>query len=121
MAEIVIHVERGARWLRLRRPARVIDVRNAADLDAALHEVEQLGRTHGYHAAGFMTYEAGRAYGMQTCEPDRALPLAWFALFENANVVEIDEPSASAPYSVAPLAPSVDGAGFDGAFEKIRQ
>jgi para-aminobenzoate synthetase/4-amino-4-deoxychorismate lyase len=121
MADIVIHVERGARWLRLRRPARVIDVRDAADLDSALHELEQLGRTHGYHAAGFITYEAGRAYGMQTCEPDGALPLAWFALFDAANVVEIDEPSASAPYSVAALAPSVDRASFDDAFAKIRQ
>ena len=86
MADIVIHVDRGTRWLRLQQPARIIDVRDAVDLDRAMREIEELVRTRGYHAAGFISYEAGRAYGMQTCEPDAALPLAWFALFEDANV-----------------------------------
>ena len=121
MVDIVIHVERGTRWLRLRQPACVIDVRDAANLDAALREMEQLVRTHRYHAAGFLTYEAGRAYGLRTCEPDAALPLAWFALFDPANVVEIGEPPASAPYYVAALTPSVDREGFDRAFAAIRQ
>src|SRR5438270_746384 len=74
MADIVIHLDRGSRWLRLQHPVRVIAVREATDLDAALREIEQLGRTRGYHAAGFVTYEAGRAYEMRTCEPDRQLP-----------------------------------------------
>ena len=121
MIDIVIHVERGTRWLRLQRPARVIDVRAEANLDHALREIEQLGRTHGYHAAGFITYEAGRAYGMQTCEPEATLPLAWFALFDDASVEEIAEPVASSRYGVAALAPSVDRAGFDSVFIKIRQ
>jgi len=120
MTDIVVHVDRGTRWLRLRRPARVIDVRATADLDRAVREIEQLVRTHGYHAAGFITYEAGRAYGMHTCEPDAALPVAWFALFDDANVGEIAEPVASAPYSVSTLLPSVDRADFDRAFAAIR-
>jgi para-aminobenzoate synthetase/4-amino-4-deoxychorismate lyase len=121
MGDIVVHVDRGARWLRLRRPARVIDVRAAADLDRAVREIEQLVRTHGYHAVGFITYEAGRAYGMQTCEPDATLPLAWFALFDDSNVGEVAEPVASAPYNVATLSPSVDRAAFDRAFATIRE
>src|SRR5215470_19159372 len=70
MTDIVMHVDRGTRWLRLQRPARVIDVRDAADVDRAMREIERLVRTHGYHAAGFIAYEAGRAYTMQTCQPD---------------------------------------------------
>jgi para-aminobenzoate synthetase/4-amino-4-deoxychorismate lyase len=121
MAEIVIHVDRGSRWLRLQHPVRVIAVRDAADLDAALREIEQFGRTLGYHAAGFITYEAGRAYGMRTCEPDRQLPLAWFALFEASDVSDIAEPVASTNYSVGALTPSIDRAAFDRAFARIRR
>jgi para-aminobenzoate synthetase / 4-amino-4-deoxychorismate lyase len=121
MPDIVIHVDRGTRWLRLQHPARIFDLRDAADLDPALQEIEQLGRTRGLHAAGFVTYEAGRAYGLRTCEPDQELPLAWFALFDPENVVEIEEPKAANPYDVGGLTPSVDRVTFDRAFAGIRR
>src|SRR4051812_48972073 len=82
MIDLVFQVDRGRRWLRLREPARVIDVRDAGDLLPALSEVEALALDRGYHAAGFVTYEAARAFGMRTCTPDTGLPLAWFALSE---------------------------------------
>ena len=121
MAEIVIHVDRGSRWLRLQHPVRAIAVSDAAELEGALREVEHLGRTLGYHAAGFITYEAGRAYGMRTCEPDRQLPLAWFALFESGNVIDVAQPAASTNYSVGTLTPSIDRVAFDRAFAQIRR
>ncbi|HUK35881.1 MAG TPA: aminodeoxychorismate synthase component I [Vicinamibacterales bacterium] len=121
MADIVIHVDRGARWLRLQRPVRVIEVRDAVDLDGALREIEHLGRQHGYHAAGFITYEAGRAYGLRTCEAERELPLAWFALFDSAGVSHLAEPEGALPYHVGPLTPSVDRAAFDHAFAAVRR
>jgi len=121
MAEIVIHVDRGSRWLRLQHPVRVVAVSHAAELEGALREVEHLGRTLGYHAAGFITYEAGRAYGMRTCEPDRQLPLAWFALFEPTNVIDVAQPAASANYNVGILTPSIDRVAFDRAFAQIRR
>jgi len=121
MAEIVIHVDRGSRWLRLQHPVRVIAVSDAAELEGALREVEHLGRTLGYHAAGFITYEAGRAYGMRTCEPNRQLPLAWFGLFESRNVIDVAQPAASSNYSVGILTPSIDRVAFDRAFAHIRR
>src|SRR5438105_7605641 len=66
MIDVVVQVDRGQTWLRMREPARVIDVRDAAKLVSALREVERLTTAHGYHAAGFVTYEAGRAFGMRT-------------------------------------------------------
>jgi hypothetical protein len=45
MPDIVIQVDRGTRWLRLQQPVRVIDVRDGADLDPALREIEQLAHT----------------------------------------------------------------------------
>src|SRR5579871_2127979 len=120
MPDIVIHVDRGARWLRLQRPARIVEVRDAGDLVPALRAIEHLARSNRWHAAGFVTYEAGRAFGLRTCAPDARLPLAWFALFDDATVVEVEEPSASMPYSVGELAPCVNRAEFDAVFARIR-
>jgi para-aminobenzoate synthetase / 4-amino-4-deoxychorismate lyase len=120
MVDVVIQVDRGRRWLRLREPVRVIDVRDAGDLLPALSEVEALTLDRGYHAAGFVTYEAGRAFGLRTCAPDPGLPLAWFALFDAGTVSDIPEPAASAAYDVGVLVPSVDQTAFDHAFAKIR-
>jgi anthranilate synthase component 1 len=120
MVEVVIQVDRGRRWLRLREPVRVIDVRIAADVGAALDDVERFTHEQGGHAAGFVTYEAGRAFGMRTCTPDPDLPLAWFALFDGRNVTEIAAPAAASAYEVHSLAPSIDQSAFDHAFAKIR-
>ena len=120
MAEVVIQIDRGTRWLRMQQPVRVIEIRAAADLEPALRDVEQLTRDRGYHAAGFVTYEAGAAFGLRTCPPDARLPLAWFALFDADHVTEIPEPAASAPYDVGTLTPSVDHEGFERAFATIR-
>jgi para-aminobenzoate synthetase/4-amino-4-deoxychorismate lyase len=121
MLDIVIQVDRGTRWLRLQQPVRVVDVRDGVDLDPALREIEQLAHTRGLHAAGFVTYEAGRAYGFRACEPDGQWPLAWFALFDPESVVEVDEPKASNAYEVGSLTPSVDRVAFDRAFADIRR
>lgn len=120
MVDVLLQVDRGARWLRMREPARLVDVRDSADLTRALRDVEALVKAHGYHAVGFVTYEAGRAFGMRTCAPTPDLPLAWFALFDASHVVEQPEPLARASCEVSGLTPSVDQPAFDHAFAKIR-
>ena len=60
---------------------------------------ELTGR-HRYYAAGFLTYEAGAAFGLAVRERAGTLPLAWFALFDAANVHEAAAPVASAPFAV---------------------
>src|SRR4051812_12457709 len=42
MVDVVVQIDRGRRWLRMREPARIIEVRDAADLLPALSEVEAL-------------------------------------------------------------------------------
>ena len=120
MVDVLLQVDRGARWLRMRDPARVVEVRDAADLLPAVREVEDLVQQHGFHAVGFVTYEAGRAFGMRTCAPNPDMPLAWFALFDAGHVIEQHAPAAAAGYDVGALTPSVDQASFDHAFAKIR-
>jgi para-aminobenzoate synthetase/4-amino-4-deoxychorismate lyase len=121
MPDIVIHVDGGTRWLRMQRPVRVIDVRDAADLDPTLREIEQLVHARGCYAVGFVTFEAGRAYGLRASPVVGGLPLAWFALVEPSNVIEIGEPAASLPYDVGALTASVDRSAFDRDFATIRR
>ncbi len=120
MPVIVLQVDRGTRWLRLDHPSQVVEARDAGEVDRVLREVERVTSTRGWYAAGFVTYEAGRAYGLQTCEPDPGLPLAWFALFDAADVREIAEPAPAGPYAVGDLSPSLDQDAFDRGFARIR-
>jgi para-aminobenzoate synthetase/4-amino-4-deoxychorismate lyase len=87
-AEVVLRGDGGWRWYR--GLAAVVTAVAPTDVDAALREVETAVNTRNLHAAGFLTYEAGAAYGLATHpRPDGELPLLWFGLFEE--VVEIDE------------------------------
>jgi para-aminobenzoate synthetase/4-amino-4-deoxychorismate lyase len=118
--EVVIQVARG-RWLRLQDPALVIQASRAADIASAIAEVERLTRETGYHAAGFVSYEAGAAFGLcvRTQPPD--LPLVWFGLFESKSVSEIDAPCADGSYTLGPLTPTLDREQFEAAFRRIKK
>jgi chorismate binding enzyme len=90
VSDIVMQVDRGTRWLRLHDPERVIDVRDVADLDLALREIEHSGRTRGWHAAGFVTYEAPRR-GRTLAEDDLAARRLHASAKERAeNVMIVD-------------------------------
>ena len=116
-----MQVDEGERWLHLESPNRVLEARYPCQVADILREVEELTRRHGLHAAGFVTYEAGAAFGLDVREGDAALPLAWFALFDPANVREIAAPEPSAPFEVGELRPSMEWPAFQSAFERIRE
>ena len=120
MIEALIQIDHGRKWLHLREPVRVIEVWRPDEVDEALREVERLTRDRGYHAAGFLTYEAGAAFGLSVSAPDGTLPPAWFALFDRAQVTEVDGPAASGSYDIGPLTPAVDLPAFERAFTTIR-
>ena len=102
-------------------PARVIDVGDPAELAPALRDVERLTRERGWYAAGFVTYDAGAAFGLRTRAPDGSMPLAWFALFDREHVSTTEaRPLAAAAYTIAGLTPSIDQAAFDAAFAAVR-
>jgi para-aminobenzoate synthetase/4-amino-4-deoxychorismate lyase len=82
--------------------------------------VETLTRRHGYHAAGFLTYEAGAAFGLAV-RNGGGLPLAWFALFEERHVREIEPPPPSGAFDVSDLNPSREWPEFRSALDRIRQ
>src|SRR4051812_16973996 len=86
---ILLQVDDGARWLRLTSPTRVLAAHTPDAVASVLRDVDELTRSSTYHAAGFLTYEAGAAYGLATHAGDSGLPLAWFGLFDDAHVEEV--------------------------------
>ena len=62
-------------------PLRVISGRDPDALPGALDAVER-ELAAGRVVAGFMCYEAGRAFGLQTHDPWAVTPLYWFGVYE---------------------------------------
>jgi para-aminobenzoate synthetase / 4-amino-4-deoxychorismate lyase len=111
----------GGHWLSFADPARLVEARRPEEVRPAIAEVERLTRDAGYHAAGFLSYEAGAAFGLSARSPrDTDVPLAWFALFEPSHVREVEALESGEVYELGPLAPSLDRAAFDAAFRRIK-
>ncbi len=49
-------------WLYFSEPHEIISVSKLEDVPEALNEVERLVEEHGWHAAGFLSYEAAPAF-----------------------------------------------------------
>lgn len=112
--------ERGGRWLGFDDPARVVRADTVEGVRAALADVERLTRDHRFHAVGYVSYEAGAAFGLRALAADSLLPLAWFALFEGDHVHPIDRPAAASTYHLDSMRPSLAREAFKAAFDRIK-
>ncbi len=82
----------GARPARLfSSPGETITAYSESEIEPALAQLRQ-GLARGLHAAGWMSYEAGRAFEQRLMQrtarhQDHRFPLLWFGLFENAETI----------------------------------
>jgi para-aminobenzoate synthetase/4-amino-4-deoxychorismate lyase len=116
-------------WLHFERPSRIVQTADAARVGYTIRTVEEL-TVAGAYAVGFLTYEAGAAFGLRVREP-RDLPLAWFAIFE-APPALLDDLSTWSEQGSAPQFPAGEDAGlraltptmtadaFQSAFDRIK-
>ena len=85
-----------------RDPVRVIEAREIAAVLPALAEIRAATQS-GYHAAGFLSYEAGAAFEPTLGEPRAATtPLLWFGIFKDY--------AEYAPVEITALLPNPAGA-----------
>ncbi len=69
-------------------PEKVITAHSHHEVSSALDEVQK-GIDSGYHAAGFISYEAGYSLGDCFVPPDNAdMPLLWFGLFDSPAIFD---------------------------------
>ena len=102
-------------------PELVVRADTAPAVPAALAEVERLTRDRALHAVGFVTYEAGAAFGLAVHNPPPGLPLVWYALYDAGGIRACDPPARAAAYTLGPLQPSMDRSAFQHAFDAIKQ
>ena len=110
----------GDQWLEFRDPVLVLQADTPGAVHRTLVDVEHLTRDRGLHAVGFVTYEAGAAFGLPVSASPGDLPLAWFALCEPSGVLRVERQKGTADYRIGTLTPSVGRRQFAEAFARIR-
>jgi para-aminobenzoate synthetase/4-amino-4-deoxychorismate lyase len=117
--EAIIQLPSGE-WLEFMDPARVVVADSPAAVRPVLADVERLTRDLSLYAVGFVAYEAGLAFNLETHPPDPATPLAWFGLFESQNVRPLAALAEKGSYRLGSLHPSIDRNEFKKAFDVIK-
>lgn len=110
----------GDHWLEFHDPVLVLQADSPGAVPRTLVDVEHFTRDRGLHAVGFVTYEAGAAFGLPVSAVAGDLPLAWFALCEPAGVLRVGRHKRTADYRIGTLTPSIERAAFAEAFTRIR-
>ena len=75
--------------LLLNSPARILETCDPSEVPSLMEQVEVETR-RGRYVAGFLSYEAGRAFGLETHPHTGETPIAWFASYEPENVRPVD-------------------------------
>jgi len=88
--EVVLY-DRGLRkWLHFRSPLQVLEVRDPADIRPTLRSLEAEVENRGLWAAGFLSYEASRAFDPACVTlPETDFPLLWFGLYEKPDIIDL--------------------------------
>src|SRR5260221_4782405 len=106
-------------WLHFTRPHRVIQIDTLNDVIPALHEIEDLIKINGWHAAGFLSYEAAPAFDQaHLTHPTTGFPLLWFGLYSPPRVISLPEPDSAQP--TLSWLPTVDRNTYDSAIAQIK-
>ena len=108
------------------QPVEIVATRRADEVMSALEALRTATRG-GLHAAGFLTYEAGRAVaGGRSIDGEvaGALPLLWFGLFRNFIEIAPDDIPAMLPdpdgaFASAPQ-PDIDRTEYGAALDKVQ-
>lgn len=106
-------------WLHFSDAHQVVQADDVRDAQEALREVETLVNANGWHAAGFVSYEAAPAF-------DNALhvlnsgdfPLLWFGLYSNPRVIQLPAPKENP--SLLNWQASTERESYNTAIEKIK-
>ncbi|MGE0449411.1 MAG: aminodeoxychorismate synthase component I [Vicinamibacterales bacterium] len=99
----------------------VIRAEAVSDIRPALAEVERLTRDRGLHAIGFLTYEAGAAFGLTAHAPPPGIPLLWFGLYETSSSRVVGAPQSQGGYTLGTSRPTLERDAFRRRFERIKQ
>jgi len=93
----MIVVQHNGRFLHFANPVQEFIAWHPDEVMTVLQEVETAVSTHSLTAAGFLTYEAAAAFGLDVHPSMDGLPLLWFGLFDAPHVSDTLDGYAQSP------------------------
>ena len=112
-------IKDGDDWLHFTDPHSILVANQLEDVAGALTQVEVQVQTGGWHAAGFLSYEAAPAF--EPAVPSRTgtgFPYFWFGLYPEPKSVKI--PASLSPLKKLDWTPTVDRDTYTSAVDKVR-
>jgi para-aminobenzoate synthetase/4-amino-4-deoxychorismate lyase len=115
--EILLH-ENG-QWLHFNQPHQIFNVSALAEVVPTLREIERVVTEKGWHAAGFLSYEAAPAFDPAFhVRPATDFPLLWFGLYPPP--IPIQLPAAPPQPAPADWQPTVSRETYQTAIAAIK-
>jgi para-aminobenzoate synthetase/4-amino-4-deoxychorismate lyase len=115
-------LKHGDEWLHFANPLRVICAERLDEVRDALQEVERLVEEKGWHAAGFVSYEAAPAFDSALrVLSDGNFPLLWFGLYPESRSLQTSEVFKDLRgLATQNWRPSVERESYNAAIEKVK-
>lgn len=94
--QVILHDRAASKWLHFKNPHSVVTVHTLEDVLPALQHLEEAVRTRGWYAAGFISYEASRAFDAALGgKAAQHFPLLWFGLYPRPDSIVLPDPDYS--------------------------
>lgn len=96
---LIIHDAQLQQWLCFQQPEQIIEAHDLEEVVPCLQQLETTINQHHLYGAGFISYEASRAFdsALETHEPS-ALPLLWFGLYQQPELIQLPAPTTTEDY-----------------------
>ncbi len=96
---LIIHDAQLQQWLCFQQPEQIIEAHSLEEVVPCLQQLETTINQHHLYGAGFISYEASRAFdsALETHEPS-SLPLLWFGLYRQPEFIQLPAPTTAEDY-----------------------
>ena len=118
--QIILHDSASRHWLQFNHPHRIIQADTLKQVLPALREVEDCVDRNGWHAVGFISYEAAPAFdNVLNVRPMDDFPLLWFGLFpEPLRTTTL--PPKDGDYALGDWVPSTTRDTYNAAIKQVK-
>jgi para-aminobenzoate synthetase / 4-amino-4-deoxychorismate lyase len=108
-------------WVRYEQPVAVFTAHRLDEILPALQQIDRAVEADGLHAAGFLSYEAAPAFDPAlTAHPPGELPLLWFGLYRQPEIITLPERSNLTNLSQNEWAPAISQETYQQAISQIK-
>lgn len=108
-------------WFYYQNPLRILQTDRLDQILPLLWELESLVEKNGWHAAGFLSYQAAPAFdpALSVRSDESGFPLLWFGLYPPPQPVELPAPPAAPPQ--IRWRPSIPRKAYNAGIARIKQ